>query len=102
MVAKREKVASTGPGVKTWESSGGGGATEEILKALRYFRRSPLAIAGATIVTAWILVSIFAGQVAPYGPLQQDIVNRLQGPSATHLMGTDQLGRDVLSRIIYG
>ncbi len=102
MVAKRAKVASTSKDAKTWEPSGGGGATEEILKALRYFRRSPLAITGATIVTAWILISIFAGQIAPYGPLQQDIVNRLQGPSATHLMGTDQLGRDVLSRIIYG
>ncbi len=102
MLQRRAKVVSPCTDVKAWEPSGGGGATEEILKALRYFRRSPLAITGATIVTAWILVSIFAGRIAPYGPLQQDIANRLQGPSATHLMGTDQLGRDVLSRIIHG
>lgn len=76
--------------------------SEELLKALRYFRRSPLSLIGLTIVLIWVLVSIFAAQVAPYEPLQQDIRNRLQGPSVEHLMGTDQLGRDILSRIIHG
>jgi peptide/nickel transport system permease protein len=76
--------------------------SEELIKTLCYFRRSPLALIGLTIVLVWVLVSLFATQVAPYEPLQQDIRNRLQGPSAEHLMGTDQLGRDILSRIIHG
>jgi len=76
--------------------------SEELLETLRYFRRSPLALTGLTIVLVWVVVSVFAAQVAPYGPLQQDVRNRLQTPSAAHLMGTDQLGRDILSRIIHG
>ncbi|MFZ5916443.1 MAG: ABC transporter permease [Chloroflexota bacterium] len=76
--------------------------SEELLRAWRYFRHSPLALTGLTIVLMWVLVSVFAAAVAPYEPLKQDVVNRLQPPSGQHLMGTDQLGRDVLSRIIYG
>jgi peptide/nickel transport system permease protein len=72
------------------------------MRTIRYFRRSPLAITGFAIVTTWVLLSVFAPVVAPYEPLQQDIVNRLQPPSREHLMGTDQLGRDILSRVIYG
>jgi peptide/nickel transport system permease protein len=48
------------------------------------------------------LLAVFADAVAPYDPLQQDILARLKGPSATHWLGTDQFGRDVLSRIIHG
>jgi peptide/nickel transport system permease protein len=75
---------------------------EEAGKALRYFLHSPLAITGLIIVIAWIAVSVLAPVIAPYGPLQQDIKNRLQAPSPAHWMGTDQLGRDILSRVIYG
>jgi len=75
---------------------------EETVKALRYFLRSPLAITGLIIVIAWIVVSVLAPVIAPFGPLQQDIKNRLQAPSPAHWMGTDQLGRDILSRVIYG
>ena len=75
---------------------------EEWVKTLRYIRRSPLALMGLVIVVAWILVSVFAPVVAPYAPLHQDLKHRLEPPSTAHIMGTDQLGRDVLSRIIYG
>ncbi|MGD2041501.1 MAG: ABC transporter permease [Anaerolineae bacterium] len=73
-----------------------------MVKAFRYLLRSPLALTGLIIVLSWIFVSIFAPAVAPYEPLKQDVVNRLQPPSAEHWMGTDQLGRDILSRVIYG
>jgi len=75
---------------------------EELAKTLRYFRKSPLALTGLTIVLIWVLLSVFASYTAPYEPLKQDVRNRLQPPSADHLMGTDQLGRDILSRIIHG
>jgi peptide/nickel transport system permease protein len=76
--------------------------SEELVKTIRYFRRSPLALTGLIIVLTWVLLSVFASFVAPYEPLKQDVKNRLQPPSADHLMGTDQLGRDILSRIIHG
>lgn len=47
-------------------------------------------------------VALAAPWISPYGPLEQDIVARLQGPSAAHWLGTDQLGRDLLSRIMHG
>ncbi len=79
-----------------------GGLREEVLKAIRYFLHRPLALTGALIVGTWILVSVFAPSVAPYGPLKQDVINRLQPPSWAHWMGTDQLGRDILTRVIHG
>ncbi len=72
------------------------------LGAVRFLRRNPLALAGVVIFLAWVLISLFADRLAPYGPLQQDIVNRLQPPSPAHWFGTDQLGRDVFSRVLYG
>jgi peptide/nickel transport system permease protein len=68
----------------------------------RSFRRSPLAIIAVGIVIVWILLALSASVIAPYGPVKQDFVHRLAGPSASHLLGTDPLGRDILSRILYG
>ena len=50
----------------------------------------------------WIVVSAAAPLIAPYGPLTQKIVERLQPPSAAHPFGTDPLGRDILSRVLFG
>jgi peptide/nickel transport system permease protein len=69
---------------------------------LLFLRRNPLTLIGVLLFALWVFVSLFAQQIAPYEPLSQDIVNRLQGPSATHLFGTDQLGRDIFSRVLYG
>lgn len=55
-----------------------------------------------TMIILLVLVALAAPLIAPYDPLGQDILQRLKGPSAAHWLGTDQLGRDVLSRIIYG
>lgn len=65
-------------------------------------RHNPLMILGVIICAAWVIISIGATQFAPYDPLEQSIMERLQGPSDAHLFGTDQLGRDVLARVIYG
>jgi peptide/nickel transport system permease protein len=68
-----------------------------------FWRRFGLfpAIALAFVVIL-ILLAVFAPLVAPFGPNAQDYVHTLRGPSAQHLLGTDELGRDVLSRLIYG
>ena len=74
--------------------------------AFRRLRRSPQAIVGATLVLLFVLVAIFAPVLAPYSPTAQDLSQvrpgNFPGPSAEHLLGLDQLGRDELSRIIFG
>lgn len=70
--------------------------------AWRFLRANPAALVGLAAVLAWMLVSLAAPLLAPYGPLEQKIVQRLKPPSAVHLFGTDQLGRDVLTRVLYG
>lgn len=62
----------------------------------------PMGALGVVLVTLLVLSAIFAGVLAPFDPASIDVPNRLQGPSATHWLGTDQLGRDVLSRALFG
>jgi peptide/nickel transport system permease protein len=68
----------------------------------RFLRRNPLVVVGGVIVLGWIVVSVAAPALTAYAPLTQRIQDRLQAPSATHPFGTDVLGRDVLSRVLYG
>lgn len=68
----------------------------------RPFRRSPLTLISLGVVIAWIIVAIVAPLISPYAPGEQNIVMRLHPPDAAHLFGTDPLGRDVLSRVLYG
>jgi len=70
-------------------------------RATRPAWRQPLAVTGAVIAAAWLIIAVFAPLVAPYDPLAQDFP-AFQPPSGAHLFGTDELGRDVLSRVIYG
>lgn len=56
---------------------------------------------GATIVAVYILIAIFAPVIAPYAPNAQSVPDALQAPSAAHPLGTDELGRDVLSRLMW-
>lgn len=63
---------------------------------------SPAALAGLFIVALLLLLAAFAPLVAPYDPYVQTLANQLQPPSATHLFGTDEFGRDVFSRVIHG
>ena len=69
---------------------------------LRQLRRNPIAIIGAIVLAAEIIIAIGAPVVAPYDPMYQDFSVPLQGPSRAHLFGTDDTGRDILSRVIFG
>ena len=62
----------------------------------------PIAIIGVSLLLLFGIIAIFAPFFAPYDPIALDPLQRFKGPSAAHWLGTDALGRDVLSRIIYG
>ncbi len=87
--------ASLGP--KTLRSEQGA-----LSNVVRFLRRNPLVVLGLVIFGAWVVISIGAPWIAPYDPLKQNIAMRLQPPSAEHWFGTDQLGRDVFSRALWG
>ncbi|MEX2534488.1 MAG: ABC transporter permease [Trueperaceae bacterium] len=71
-------------------------------RAVRTLLRDPWTVLGAVIVLLFVLMAIFAPWLALYDPTLGNILNRLQPPSAEHWFGTDGLGRDLLSRILYG
>ena len=62
----------------------------------------PLGLLGLCLVTLIVISALGASIFAPYDPIQLNIMERLQGPSANHLLGTDQLGRDLFSRVLFG
>ena len=64
--------------------------------------REPLNVLALTIIAAFAVCAIFAPLLAPYDPLAQTLGSRLEPPSAEHWLGTDQLGRDIASRLLYG
>lgn len=66
------------------------------------FKRNPLAMIGLAIVATLIVVALLAPVLAPYSPVIQDLDNRLLPPGGAHLLGTDDLGRDILSRLLWG
>ena len=76
--------------------------TTAILKGLTGLFDSPRAIIGLAIIALVILTALLAPIIAPHDPTFSDVTQRLKPPSAAHLLGTDNLGRDILSRIIYG
>jgi peptide/nickel transport system permease protein len=67
----------------------------------RRFRRHPGAIAGSIVLGTIVACCLLAG-LSPYDPYESDLANRLQPPSLAHPMGTDALGRDMLTRVLYG
>ncbi len=70
--------------------------------ALRRLRRNPSAVAGFLILLVLVVAAIFAPYLTPYDPTRQRLSQVLQHPSLAHPLGTDQLGRDLLARILYG
>lgn len=74
----------------------------EVRKFLKVFLGRKIVITFAAILVFMVIVAIFANVIAPYDPYKQDLRNALQQPSMAHWLGTDSLGRDVLSRVIYG
>ena len=76
--------------------------TSQFKEVTRRLFKNKLAIAGLVFIVLLIFIMIFADFLAPYGYAEQDFTATYQGPSAKHLLGTDHLGRDILSRLIYG
>jgi peptide/nickel transport system permease protein len=64
--------------------------------------RSPKGTFGTLVLLLLMVMALFGPLISPYDPLELDVRNKLQGPSIDHLFGTDELGRDILSRVIFG
>jgi ABC-type dipeptide/oligopeptide/nickel transport system permease subunit len=76
--------------------------TGEAREVLRHLLRNRAAVAGLAIISLYIILSVFAPIISPHDPLKTALANRLQPPSREYLIGTDELGRDLLSRLFYG
>jgi len=96
-----ERVGRTG---SAWEGSSAPMKRQSFRQSIfwRQFRRNHLAVAGGMVVLLLGLAAIFAALLAPYDPAAYDVKQILLPPSAAHWFGTDQIGRDVLSRMLYG
>ncbi|CAM4463103.1 nickel transporter permease [Paenibacillus typhae] len=70
--------------------------------AWKAFRKNKTAMMGLCIIVFFILIALLAPLIAPYDYKEQELVNRLQAPSADHWFGTDDLGRDLFTRVLYG
>jgi peptide/nickel transport system permease protein len=77
-------------------------ATVARRERVRLLLRSPTFVIGNILAGIWIVCAIFGPLIAPHDPEFPDVLNKLTGPSAEHIFGTDRLGRDVLSRVIVG
>ena len=75
---------------------------EATLERIRLISRTPTVIFGGVVLLFWVACALFASHIAPHDPIAPDVLHKLQAPSSGHLFGTDSLGRDVLSRVIYG
>jgi len=78
------------------------GIFRRIQNGLAFLFASKIAVVGLCIVMFWIITAVFAPVFTPYTPLEQDWKAPNQGPSKEHILGTDELGRDLWSRLIYG
>jgi peptide/nickel transport system permease protein len=78
------------------------GAPTGLATLLRAFNANKASWIGLGIVALVVVAALFAPLLAPYDPLEQDVLDRLKPPTADHLLGTDYYGRDTLSRLLYG
>ncbi len=69
---------------------------------LQRLSHQPLGLLGLILVSVVVLSAVFANVIAPYDPVSIDVLNRLKPPTAEHWLGTDQLGRDTFSRLLFG
>lgn len=95
------------PGMRAWLLSAAPHSRRQAVWGARYrrwlrFRRNRLALTGLVAITVLVLAAIAAPVLAPYDPAAQDLAHRLAPPSAAHFLGTDELGRDLFSRLVYG
>jgi len=73
-----------------------------LINILKRITHEPLGLTGLILVIVIVISAVLANFIAPYDPIALNILDRLQSPSANHLLGTDQLGRDLFSRVLYG
>jgi peptide/nickel transport system permease protein len=99
MEGSREATVSAENNIPEVEKTG---RLQRIRQGLAVLFASKVALTGSLIVLFWIFVAIFAPLLTPYGPLDQDWKAPNQGPSKSHILGTDELGRDLWSRLIHG
>ncbi len=76
--------------------------TGSATRMLRFLLRNPMTLAGLIVIGVLMIVALFAPWIASHDPLQQDLSRALQAPGAAHWFGTDEYGRDVFSRLVYG
>ncbi|MGH9554251.1 MAG: hypothetical protein ACRD2Y_00380, partial [Terriglobales bacterium] len=69
---------------------------------MNQLRSNPLALAGSALILLLALSALFAPWLAPQDPARIDLPSRLTPPSGAHWLGADELGRDILSRVLYG
>jgi len=98
-------AAGTGQGWHAWLVSDAPRSARqarlgEIYRFGRALARHPLALTGLAIILLLVLVAALAPLLAPYAPSTQHLLDRLQAPSARHWLGTDELGRGLLSRLV--
>lgn len=77
-------------------------SASEFRLAFRQLKRDKMSLFGVTIIIGMIFLAIFCPYLAPYDPATQDLTDMVSPPSSIHLLGTDSLGRDVLSRVLWG
>jgi peptide/nickel transport system permease protein len=85
--------------VETSRATAKAGSVRSILSATK---RQPLAAVGVALLVAFVVCAVFAPWLAPQDPAKLDLTGRLMGPSWAHWFGTDELGRDILSRTLFG
>ena len=95
-VENRPAAAAWDPGLRLRPAPG------PLTHVARFIRRKPLGAFGGLLVLVLLVAALFAGQIAPYAYDAGQGADRLQGPSLRHLLGTDNLGRDMFSRVVWG
>lgn len=101
-VQEAERVAEAASAAQMPDASGKRRASSYWAVSWNIFKKNKLGVFCLAVVILLVLVAIFAPLLAPYDPDAQELTNMLQPPSAEHLLGTDEYGRDILSRVIYG
>ncbi|KPK75336.1 MAG: ABC transporter permease [Phycisphaerae bacterium SM23_30] len=88
--------------LETWPEQGQNKRVSEFQRFLRVMFGRWLVIFGTFVIVLTVFVALFAPQLAPYNPNKVNLREMIEPPSAKHLLGTDEMGRDLLSRVIYG
>jgi peptide/nickel transport system permease protein len=73
-----------------------------LMRSVRSLTRDPMGLLGLTLVVIFLLMALLAPLISPYDPIKISVQSKFEAPNLSHWLGTDQLGRDTLSRIIYG